>query len=94
VIVAVLELENRADADDRFELDPAEIVVRSADHRARGLVCLGAWHTHPGGSAVLSERDHSGASEGWLSVVVGARNDLRAYAHGPAGTARELDLQQ
>jgi proteasome lid subunit RPN8/RPN11 len=89
-VAAACELDNRAGRPDRFYMDPAEIVSHARRRRAEGLELLGSWHTHPTSSAELSQHDRAGASEGWLSLIVGCTGELRAYEHGADGAAREL----
>lgn len=44
-----------------FRLDPVEVLRAEREAQQAGRVVLGPWHSHPGGSAQLSQRDREGA---------------------------------
>jgi proteasome lid subunit RPN8/RPN11 len=63
---------------DRYEVDPEGVLAASRAASASGAELVGAWHSHPGGSARPSETDRRSAHAGWTYVIV-AGADLRAF---------------
>lgn len=92
IVERAIELANRHSADDGFEIDIRDLALHAREQRAIGLELLGAWHTHPVPCADLSQRDLDGTAEDWLSLVVASDRTIRAFEHGPAGTADELEV--
>ena len=70
-------------ARDRYELDPAALLVADEAARNRGLEIIGVWHSHPDHPAVPSETDRAQAWRGWSYVIVsvsrGGVEDLRSW---------------
>lgn len=56
---------------DRFAVDPVDFVRAVHDLAARGAEFLGFAHSHPGGSAGLSEVDRAELWRGCLQLVLG-----------------------
>jgi len=94
-VVHAQEVRNRAQAHDRFELDPGAIVAAEDAARAAGLELLGTWHSHPDAEAVPSATDREGF-HGWLHVIVAARAgrpaELRAWRF-PGVDAPALEVE-
>jgi proteasome lid subunit RPN8/RPN11 len=57
---------NSARSQDRYELDPHDILQADRDARARGLDIVGFWHSHPDHPAHPSQFDTDRA---WLDYV-------------------------
>ncbi len=66
---------NLADADDAFELDPADYLAAEATACADGLAVVGFWHSHVASAAVPSARDLAAAWAGHLMLIVGPLAD-------------------
>jgi proteasome lid subunit RPN8/RPN11 len=60
---------------ERFDLDPADHLAIEEEARARGLVILALWHSHPDRSARPSEADREYAWNGWSHVIVSLGSD-------------------
>jgi len=69
---------------DRFDLDPADMLRADRDARGRGLDVVGVWHTHPDHPARPSAFDNERAWLGWVYVImstaVGGVGDVNAFA--------------
>lgn len=85
-------LTNRLASATRYTIDPKEYfgAVRHAERFGADIV--GAWHSHPGGSAQLSETDIATSPGGsWITMVVGATGSIGAFrTEGHRATAVEL----
>lgn len=84
---------NLARAEERFEVDPADQLLAEELAGADGLEVIGAWHSHPRGSASPSSRDQREAIAGWWQVIVGlgAGAELGAWrSEGAAWRSVEL----
>lgn len=83
-ISAVLPAMNRrADASDRYEIDPEDVLAADRAAREAGLALVGAWHSHPGAPAAPSPKDREEAWPDWCYLIVSADADgareLRAW---------------
>jgi proteasome lid subunit RPN8/RPN11 len=65
--------------DHRFAVDPREQLAAQRWSRPRGLVVLGAAHSHPDGPARPSATDRSLTLAPALMVIVGAAGDPCAW---------------
>lgn len=73
-------LTNRAASANRYTIDPREHYGAAGFAERCGLEIVGAWHSHPSGTAELSPTDVVSSPGGeWLTVVIGANEDIRAY---------------
>jgi desampylase len=66
---------NVASARDRFEIDPTDHFAALKTARANGRALIGCYHSHPGGQAVPSATDLTGAGEEhclWLVAALGS----------------------
>jgi len=88
---------NRADAADRFEIDPAEQFRLMREARARGAEIVGCYHSHPNGQPRPSPRDAEFATEDnfvWLVAALASATGpvtLTAFA-ARAGSFEALAL--
>jgi proteasome lid subunit RPN8/RPN11 len=84
-VIALHPGRNRAQAADRFELDPADHVAALKAARARGHVLIGCYHSHPDGAAKPSYADRAGAAQEdfiWLIAATdGAQCQLAAFVY-------------
>lgn len=62
-------------ANDRYELDPVDLLAAEEDAQSRGLDVVGIWHSHPDHPAEPSEFDRATAWEGWSYVIVSVSSD-------------------
>jgi proteasome lid subunit RPN8/RPN11 len=75
---------NCEDADRQFEVDPRDLLSIVKDVNGADEQIIAIYHSHPSGSATLSERDLAFAA-GWpgvVQIVVGVQGDevdMRAY---------------
>ncbi|HWA89692.1 MAG TPA: M67 family metallopeptidase [Rhizomicrobium sp.] len=74
-IVAIHPSRNLADADDRFEIDPA-LQFRLM---REGRRIVGCYHSHPNGVTVPSPRDAEGAQEAGFLWIIAAGDALAAF---------------
>lgn len=86
---------NLADAQDRFEIDPAEHIRLLRALRGTGRGIVGCYHSHPNGRAEPSPRDREGAGEDdfvWLIAGVGADGAVTqaAFVRSNGGFAKIL----
>lgn len=83
VVGLVFCLTNRLASRTRYTIDPREHFGALRYAERQGLAILGAWHSHPNGSASLSAFDRDLSPGGsWVTVVVGnaaGRVPIRAY---------------
>jgi proteasome lid subunit RPN8/RPN11 len=71
-----------ADPVRRFEIDPSAHFAAIRQARTAGLEVVGAYHSHPNGTAVPSETDRAEAFEDpdFLHVIVAPRqHEIAAY---------------
>jgi len=73
--VAVVEVARarnveREHPDDRYELDPDDLLAADLRARALGLEIVGIWHPHPDHPARPSTTDRARAWDGWSYVIV------------------------
>ena len=77
--------------EDRYDLDPADMLRADRDARARGLDVVGVWHSHPDHPARPSQFDTDRAWAGWVYVIVatqsGGAGDTNAFALEAEGGA-------
>lgn len=65
---------NLESARDAFTLDPEDHLRAITDARSEGWEIGGAFHSHPGGRATMSDRDVTAALEpDWVYLVVGMK---------------------
>jgi proteasome lid subunit RPN8/RPN11 len=57
-------------ANDRYELDPRDLLRADDEARARQLEIVGIWHTHPDHPAQPSSTDREHAWEGWSYLIL------------------------
>lgn len=72
VITELRECENVAAKDKRrnFELDPQCMISAQREARESKIDVMGVWHSHPGGQAVVSDRDkQSSVYKNWYWLV-------------------------
>jgi proteasome lid subunit RPN8/RPN11 len=83
-IVAAYPARNLADAADRFEVDPRDILEADAAARSLGVEIVGVWHSHPtaaaprAADAAPSALDAEAAWAGWrwLIAAIGPGGEL------------------
>lgn len=61
---------NKVSSRNRFQINPADHFVAIRKARAAGLEVVGAYHSHPNGSAVPSPSDLAEASDGAPVMVI------------------------
>jgi proteasome lid subunit RPN8/RPN11 len=72
-IAAVMPTDNVSSAPaDSFEIDPQMLFRAIRDERAGRAALIGHYHSHPGGSAVPSERDRQAAEPDRYWLIVGS----------------------
>ena len=69
-IKAVYLLTNTDASNEHFSLDPKEQLTAVKDMRAKGLVPLGNWHSHPGSPSRPSEEDKRLAFDSKASYMI------------------------
>lgn len=75
-LVEVREGTNRArDPRSGFELEPLELLLAEDAGRARGLDCVGLWHSHPDRSAVPSAADRAGLAGTGLQLILSVNEE-------------------
>lgn len=80
---------------DGFELADHEIARVTAYAADRGLEIVAIFHSHPSGSAALSERDMAAIRDSqwpWVLITRRPPDDIRILAFA-AGTARPIDVR-
>src|SRR5690349_6909699 len=74
---------NSERANDRYELDPQDLLRADKMARARRWDIVGVWHTHPDHPARPSATDRAQAWDGWsyliLEVDAGEVKALRSW---------------
>jgi proteasome lid subunit RPN8/RPN11 len=84
-VSAIHPARNLAAGADRFEIDPADHFAAARAARAAGRAIIGCYHSHPGGRAVPSARDLSGAGQQdflWLiAAAPGGKPALAAFLY-------------
>lgn len=58
----------------RYTIDPEDFLRAEHEARARGLMIVGTWHSHPHGDARPSATDLAEAWPGWSYVIAGVTN--------------------
>ena len=89
---------NTQRAEDRYELDPTDLVAAENLARDNNLEVVGIWHSHPDHPAKPSETDRQAAWEGWsymiLSVTKEGVEDVRSWRLTSEQQFIEEELQQ
>lgn len=82
----ILELRstrNTRASPQHYEIAPEDVLAADRRARAAGWQLLGAWHSHPSGSAVPSSTDREEAWPDWCYLIVGLAGpgaaELRAW---------------
>lgn len=79
---AVATANTRA-SPQHYEIAPEDVLAADRRARAAGWQLLGAWHSHPTGSAVPSSTDRDEAWPDWCYLIVGLAGpgapELRAW---------------
>ena len=74
---------NTERAEDRYEMDPLDLLRADEMARARRLDIVGVWHTHPDHPAQPSATDREQAWDGWsyliLEVGAGGVQAMRSW---------------
>ena len=74
---------NTERAEDRYEMDPLDLLRADEMARARRLDIVGVWHTHPDHPARPSATDRAQAWDGWsyliLEVGAGGVQAMRSW---------------
>jgi len=83
--------------EDRYDLDPADMLQADRDARAQGRDVVGVWHSHPDHPARPSQFDTDRAWAGWVYVIVatqsGGAGDANAFAlEAEGGAFAQLQL--
>ncbi len=84
-VSAVLAARNVSSEDRRrhYSIDPLDLLMAHKRARAEGVEVIGYYHSHPGGAARPSERDHREALPGYvyliLSVLDGKAVEFRCF---------------
>jgi len=77
LVEEVVAINNVAEGEDAFELDPMAWRQAELQARAEGLEVLGVWHSHPRAEAIPSARDRVGAQPGWSYAISGGAEPER-----------------
>ncbi len=67
---------NRERANDRYEIDPAQLLRIEKDTRAKGLEVLGFYHSHPDHPPRPSEFDRERGWPEYSYIIVSVRNGV------------------
>ena len=70
IIKEVYLLKNLDASNEHFSLDPKEQLAAVKDMRAKGLVPLGNWHSHPETPARMSDEDKRLAYDSSASYLI------------------------
>lgn len=86
-------VRNRDASPEHFSMDPAEQLAAIRDMRARGLVPLGNWHSHPSTPSRPSDEDVRLAYDPQASYLIlsfaGVRPRLRSFHVEDGGISEE-----
>jgi len=74
-------IRNLAQANDRFELDPAQHIELLKRLRGTGHEIIGCYHSHPNGRPEPSATDLEGASDTNFLWLIAADKTLSAFVH-------------
>jgi len=66
---------NTQRAEDRYELNPEDMLAGENEARERGLAVVGIWHSHPDHPARPSETDREAAWEGWSYMILAVTSE-------------------
>ena len=80
-ITALHPARNRADAADKFEIDPNDQFAAHKAARARGRAVVGCYHSHPNGRAEPSTADRAGAGEENFLWLIASNEDVKAFVY-------------
>jgi proteasome lid subunit RPN8/RPN11 len=82
-IMEAIATANTRASPQHYEIAPEDVLAADRRARAAGWQLLGAWHSHPGGSAVPSSTDREEAWPDWCYLIVGLGGpgaaELRAW---------------
>jgi proteasome lid subunit RPN8/RPN11 len=60
------------ESPDGFVLLPGELLRAEREARLEGCQVVGVYHSHPSGNLAPSWKDHAGAVNSWLYLILGA----------------------
>lgn len=82
-IMEAIATANTRASPQHYEIAPEDVLAADRRARAAGWQLLGAWHSHPTGSAVPSSTDRGEAWPDWCYLIVGLAGpdvpELRAW---------------
>jgi desampylase len=82
-ITRALPAANILASPHRYEIEPEAVLAADHQARAAGQLLLGAWHSHPDGTAEPSATDRAEAWPDWCYLIAGfageAAPKLRAW---------------
>ena len=82
-ILEVIATANTRASPQHYEIAPEDVLAADRRARAAGWQLLGAWHSHPAGSAEPSTTDREEAWPDWCYLIVGLAEpdqpELRAW---------------
>jgi proteasome lid subunit RPN8/RPN11 len=82
-VVALHPIQNIAQTEDAFEIDPAAQIALLRRLRGTGREIVGCYHSHPNGCPEPSERDRAGAAERefvWLIAALSGESGCTVKA--------------
>jgi len=75
-VLEAVRTGNIADRPTRFEIDPKDHLAAIKSARARGLVIVGFYHSHPHSAPIPSETDQTEANyPDQLHLIIGLASD-------------------
>lgn len=80
-IESTVALENRAQAESAFEIEPIHVLAAEREALARGQEVIGVWHSHVAAPAVPSVRDLAQSGYALALIVSLPECHVRAW-HG------------
>jgi proteasome lid subunit RPN8/RPN11 len=82
-IMEAIATTNTRASPQHYEIAPEDVLAADRRARAAGWQLLGAWHSHPAGSAEPSTTDREEAWPDWCYLIVGLAEpdqpELRAW---------------
>src|SRR5258708_4441267 len=71
---------NTERAQDRYLIDPKDLLKAEKDARAKGLEVLGYYHSHPDHPAMASSTDSAQSWESYVYLILSVQNGVPAEA--------------